>query len=363
MYYCFDANAVYTYFGRENLNMISNKKIDTSLFKRKMNNANIIIPSCVLIEMVIHFRDNQTLWDELSGFITKNSDRIQIIQTGTFKIALSNGKIPLLLCPIIDWIVPKLLEAKINDESAVVYMVLSLITCVYLKFCIYKKSEKEDIDDIVVESLKQYDQNKHDEILRRIKNEIKKGYDLKDKHCYLKQCIDSLLYEMCRDIWVLSEILLNIKPKNEINEKILQQLFISAEQEIKKQGKNNDSLISQKIALDLEIDSDFIKSFKDDIFVNVLINKGYNRIQAQYAYLLFENWALLGKKIKKNDIYDWFLLGCLGNEQILFNKAQPSLPNHVIDYRLALITFDEEIQKFLKIHHPLSYKEIKQFYF
>ena len=74
---------------------------------------------------------------------------------------------------------------------------------------------------------------------------------------------------------------------------------------------------------------------------------GYSETQRLYLRdVMFFSWFQRGQKLRKNDIFDMFCIGCL---DYIDNNKKESI---IIDTSSYIISFDDTIKEFLRTNKP-----------
>ncbi len=371
MFIYLDANAFYTYYGREKLGMSANTKLNHEKFVKQMDiAAHKVLPTSVLIEMAVYLRDDYNKWLDIQKFILIKD--FQFVHTGTVKSLSDSDIYPLLLA--IDKVshkhlVDNYVKVKIDEEASNIYILLTIIMMEYFRSIMNEKYGQSADEDWVL-FFKAVENNLRKQFIELLSSALAMGYQNRNEQRFFTDIFLLLLSEFYVHLQYVEQLYWRKRTLKGIDVQIPPDAFEKIRQQIQEKGEKEAQMVSQKLTNDPWITSGLHK----DGIKKSLLQGGYSDIQADYFLHLFDIWSIKAdspapgakfKKRKKNDIYDLFFLGCLEQESKMYDFFKNTFARetyNVYDYRSAIITFDELILEFLHDKHKLSYEQSKQYY-
>lgn len=360
MIYCFDSNALYTYFGREQLNMEPDTRIDENKFRYFMNTQQYkFIPTTVIIEIAYRYRDDMDTWQKILDF-TKRND-MNIVVTGVEHDSSDDGRNMLLY--VHDKITFKskihfYLTRRIQEEGSNIYIILMATLSTYLECALAIKDQRTC--DIAYKAFTIFESENRLLLRKHIEERVAEGYSSGDPKNAVRRVFCDLLQLAYKHIQVILRISDIDQYPDPISEDGLQELYHEVDKEIERDTSTASQIISGK----LSNDPFFNNASYRDILKNNLCGKNYSPLQIEFFLYILNRWTMSNKKRDKNDFYDMYILGCLQREESFsaYIKSYFQTSNNVPDTRPVIITFETAILEFLKVYHPLSYQQTTQFF-
>lgn len=338
-----DANAFYSYFGRNRLGMNS-APVDEIYLRKYLDNKKKSIPTSVYIEVMTHFRNDSKMLREILKFIISKDVVIynnipDYIITPT-EIKCTNYMEDMVLSKYAH----TLLKKKIEIESNFTLLFFEITKNLYAHYKLMMTDELSEANkSSVLEYIgriayKEY-QNK---LETEIQNELQSGYDENKEKKVLKDFYIRELNDACIFINILIEGCIECKANKEDILSGIQQTY---EKSISG-GLDGYNGTMPYIVDVLVQDSEFLSMAK--LKVSEMFGKGnYSAMQRKYLCdVMFTSWFERGKKIDKNDIFDMFCVGCL-------DHVDKSMKNYILeDISPYIISFDEKMKQFIGTVKP-----------
>ena len=348
-----DANAFYSYFGRKKLGMNSNP-VNEGKLKNFLDMKKIIgLPTSVFIEIIVHFRDNPKLLNEMLDFI--NLNRLKIFNNLPEYVINKNelNFLSLRTENSLKNYAHRLLKNKIDIESRFTVIFLEITVDLYAQYKLdltneLTEDEKNSILNFIVK-----DKNKDYGLAlkKEIEKELKKGYDENKEQYILKNYYIKELNEICLSIdsFIATAIVWKKDTEKEAN---LVDVWIKAYDEAVNLGMDGQNGTMPCIVDTFAKNKKFLLYAKSRIS-DILMNHGHTKSQSEFLKeVMFTSWFERGQKLNKNDIFDMFCVGCLD----YVDKEHLDCP--LIDTTSYIITFDKRMKTFLGKFRPYNLKLI-----
>lgn len=336
-----DANAFYWYLGREKLfAKPSTPKHDVEKLNSFLDaHSDKSIPASVLMEMIVHFRDDPEKIMKLVRFReTKNitvfnnfGDHCFTPDELTFLHITNNNY-------VLTQYAYKLLDEKIEVEVKHAYTFLQIISLLYADY--YLKN-CASLDTKIMKNILSFlgrdiSNEMHDDLCSQLTAALQTGYaDNNRSQQALKAKYIELLVQNC----VLFQIMIDTTVKYLEDEDDLYTIMCKSAADAKSNGFTDDEVM-QTIKAALNTDSVFLQTAENEIS-SIFERKGYSKHQAGYLKSMLKAWLERGQKLIKNDIFDMLCVGCL--DKIVVNPEQSIL----VDQSSYLISFDTAMINFL----------------
>lgn len=335
-----DVNAFYWYFGREKLPMpYSSLKLNVEKFRSFLDSCdNKSIPTSVLMEMIVHFRNYPKIISEIISFCYEKN--IKILNNSHDFYFTTNELSSLHITKndaILKQYAYKMLEKKMNVEINHTYVFLQVVSLLYADY--YLKSNQSlsvEIKDKALSYLgNEISAELKDEYLNKLKLTLIEGYEKNKEQQFLKDKYIELLVQNC----VVFQMIIDAINKYTDEDQNLYEVMCISAQNARNNGLTDDGIMSV-IVKALAVDSEFRKDAEKEI-ANIFKKKGYSEHQSQYIQQMLAAWLERGQKLKKNDIFDMLCVG------VLDKVENNSKLNILVNQCPYLISFDETMMKFI----------------
>jgi hypothetical protein len=360
MIYALDANAFYTYYGREKLNMEPNRKINNNAYCDFLDKQPLkILPTSVFIEIAVYFRKDFDIWVKIRKFI-KDKDLIFIttasdrFNEGDFLKLLLVENTKAFYSYIED-----ICNKKIAGEAEAIYYILNSIMGEYFTFS-FRKEHPAVGEQIAARLFIAFDNAVRNIYIEEIKKALLEGYCNGCEKNEAKTKYIDIIADMYKHIYLISKSFDIDRGFNKINEEEIKELFKKVKDQLEVQGLGADKAVKKQL-----LENQYFAGTQHlEIMKQVLERKNYSDFQAKYMMYTLQAWFNARKRIDKNDVYDLYFLGILDRKPEIKSYLNKNRANqcNVLDDRVIAITFDETVLAFLEVHHSLSYEQIAQFY-
>lgn len=357
MFISLDTNVLYTLINRKLLGINDCSSIDIiALNKFISTQETITIPSCVFVEMITRFRNEPDKIKMIVDYLI--GQKFNISSTGTIDIF----KNPILKNGHIDYqLVDNYFNKKIKSESELIHVMLIVIENSYFQFLLQQKGLPSwKIDLIASRYLENIVLPKSSHDQTRILLSLIDGYRLNEVEKRTKEVFLQLLYEECQLYYIMAELITDDNyPNNSDEYENLKQAARTTMQNI---GITQGTNIHNAITFQMNNSTNFVR-FVGQVIPNSLHPKGYSQLQTDYMLTLLESWVSVNRRIRKNDVYDIYLLGAIITPEKMRDHVKKKHPEsfNVYDCQTALLTFDRTMIRFLQQNHPTSYLLADQF--
>lgn len=336
-----DANAVYWYHGRNTLHLPqSNPILDVSkLCKYLDSRTDLSLPSSVLMEIIVHFRDYpEDIKSILSFCEAKNIKVLNTLTDHIFttdELTILNSLSSLQALKTFAY---KLLDVKIEIEIRHAYVFLQTISLLYADY--YLKSIPSLTDDTRGNVLHylgiDFSNEMKEDHTSQLTKSLKDGYaDNNKSQQYLKKKYMELLVQNC----VIFQMIIDTMTKFLENEQDLYTVMCNSAQKARNSGFDEDHIM--RIVVDaLATDSTFLQEAKTRI-PDIFREKGYTKHQAKYIKTLLSAWLERGQKLQKNDIFDMLYVGSVDKQVVNRKKSI------IFDQNSYLLSFDSTVLSFI----------------
>lgn len=363
----FDANAFYTYYGREKLDLSPISFVDEEKLKKEMNMIQRkYIATSSFIEILVRFKDEEKHLYNIIKFIDHHKiglfnnvkNEKNYLSEKEYKHILENNKPYFLKNKAYAKIDSK---ASLESDYSFIFILFIISSFLWgkkkdIKITNYilmslgfdddnLKNEEDKIKGIVITLLLQnLFVSEAENIKKRIYQKLLNGYeDGKVTSLYKNEIMDILeeyliIFENC------------IEGLNSIeNDRFDFIEMIQKNREALMANKKNHSHIIAIYSETLEkFNFDFLE-FESEI--KSILQKSLTQCQSNYiANILLKSWLENGAQIKKNDIYDFLLLSILDG-----------VNDTSLDEDIFLVTFDKKIIEFIKKVNKSNGDYIEQF--
>jgi len=337
-----DANAVYWYHGRNTLHLPqSNPILDVSkLCKYLDSRTDLSLPSSVLMEIIVHFRDYpEDIKSILSFCEAKNIKVLNTLTDHIFttdELTILNSLSSLQALKTFAY---KLLDKKIEIEVRHAYVFLLTISLLYADY--YLKSFPSLSDDTRENALHflgiDFSNEMKNDYISELTKALKDGYSDNNKsQQYLKKKYMELLVQNCAIFQMFIDAMVTFL-QNEHED--LYTVMCNSAQKARNSGFDEDHIM--RIVVDaLATDSTFLQEAKTRI-PDIFREKGYTKHQAKYIKTLLSAWLERGQKLKKNDIFDMLYVGSVDKQVVNRKKSI------IFDQNSYLLSFDSTVLSFI----------------
>lgn len=353
MIYFLDTNALYWYYGREKLNMLSTDTVNVVKLRQVLDETpNKALALSAFIEAIVRFRKKPDILHELLCFLKDKKIKIhnnvpycefdsnEYSYVATFDtLALTNYA-------------QKILVQKIEVETLFVKVFLHIMEMLYLNHEVDANGLAGN--DKLLEFIGKRNLSPDEEV---IKKALSDGYLIDDEKRQLKKTYIKLLEEKCLFIDMLIRCVVKSSDTDADLVKEIKDVYTSFQQN----KASNQNAIMTTITQKLSMDSAFIASAKtriSNMFSNQKMRNGsplYIKEQSEYIEkVMFDAWIDRGKKIEKNDIFDMLFIGCFGYKE---------KPEHVLaDSNTYLLSFDRTVKSMIRSFNNQNGNKIDSFY-
>lgn len=334
-----DANAFYSYYGRSSLGMTSSPVDEEALRQYLDGKNNKSLPTSVFIEIVTHFRnDPQKLksvlrFREEKGLILYNNIPYYVVNPDELTCVHLMGEGEL------SGYAKRVLQKKIEIESKFTLLFYEITRDLYAHYKLESTKElSEDNKDSVLSYIgrdiyRQYGSSLEQELI----DELTKGYDEKKEQKVLKEFYIQKLNEACLFIDI---IIAGSEACKDEKSDLIKEIQDAYKHAINS-GMDGENGTMPNIVDTLSTNESFLDNAKRKIAA--MFKKGhYSDAQVLYLrYVMFGAWFDRAQKLRKNDIFDMFCVGCLDCKKI--EQAQCVL----VDNSSYLISFDSTMKEFI----------------
>ena len=339
-----DANAIYHYVGREKLFTNPSTNVDKKILEKKLKQySNVFLPSSVLTEILVHFRNDLNKIQDIFYFIS--SKKIKIVPVGV-KGYTSEELYNFASMTDVDksLYLGKELEEKIDVETGFAYSFLFSISLAYAGYLARKNGFDENaFVNVYGTYIKTNFMDKH---IGEIKSELGLGYSLNKELKYLKNKYTELLEH---NVVLAHGAILNISSNGNPS---VQEITQSLSNLVTLGITNTDYNVMGTIK-DINQDPTFMKILLTAIPDTFKVKK-YSQVQIDYLRTRYEAWLLRGQILRKNDVYDILFLDSFSDNILSNLKYNLGLPDLTLD-DILLVSFDEDIKDYIKEISPNSY--------
>lgn len=347
--YFLDANAIYSYYGRDKLGLNS-KPVDEENLKKYLNGKTLGLPASVLIEVITHFRNDADRLYGLVQFILESkitifnnipdycysSDELQILKT-ICKDDLQNYAM-------------KLLEKKIEIEAKFVLLFHEITRDLYAEYRLRKsKLSKEHREKVLVYIAQKGYKDCAEQLENELASELKKGYQSNDEARILKNFYINYLSESC----VFIDLMIACAEAYDDSETDFIKVIQSTYQKVVNEGLDGNDGTMKHIDAVFAEDKVFLEEAKMKI-AEMFGRRFYSKQQTKYlSDVMFSAWYDRSQKLRKNDIFDMLAVGCMDS------KPRSEAKCILEDNRPYLISFDGTMKSFIKAVNLSNYRDIE----
>ena len=366
--YFLDTNALYWYIGREKLGEKSDAKVNVEALASFLDNrVDKSLASSAFVEAMVKFRNKPVYAERILDFILEKELRVfNNVQYQVFSpeqicfLSSLNGN-QLSQC-----IKEKILPMKIEIEVRFAVGFFMSILLMYTKYCIDESNCICDKHDYDIEMFIR------DSTVGRVESELRSA--LKDAYNnrenleqqIFKDKYINLLEEGCKyvDVFLGMFVEKDGRLDKDTIEKIIHET--NARYEVLK-DKNPDNYLMKNISRILSSRQEFMNVAKKR-FAEMYSIKGkaftgkekfaFRKIQTDYlAEELYYSWMDKAQKFRKNDIFDFFFLGCSDYKDVVLPEE-----NIMIDRSTYLLTFDKKLDRYIERKKPSNGIVIRRFF-
>lgn len=335
-----DANAFYSFYGRNKLNS-SSYPVDEEALRTFLKNKNVKLPTSVFIEIITHFRNDPRILKDIIRF--RNLNQISLYNNIPDYCVTSDELtyISLFDEDDIQRYANNLLSKKIEIECNFVTLFYEITRDLY---AYYKLETEPTLSEYNKNSLLNYigknGQKKYKPIIKNdFRDNLTQGYNRGQELQILKKFYIDELNEACRNIDVI--IAGSVSVKNTESD-LIGDMYSAYQSSL---FANNDRTMNN-IVDTLSTDVTFLTNAKNRIS-RMFAKSGYTKTQILYLRdVMFCSWFDRAQKLRKNDIFDMFCVGCLD-----FKEKSECL---LIDTSSYVISYDKTMQKFIGSVHPYN---------
>jgi len=365
--YFLDTNALYWYVGRDELGISATAKVDrdglTAFLDKRFDKA---LAASAYVEALVKFRNNPSAIEKIhrcmiiKNLIVFNNIQYQIFSPDQIAVNLSlQGKM------LSDYVKKKVLPVKIDLEVKFTIGFFEEILLLYTKYQIDNSKKiclKHDyeimmfIRDKTIGNLEQE--------LRTTLEDAYNNHEGQEEQLFKTKYIE-LMERGCQLVDLVIEVVtsenreLTEADVNEIEKKIGQSynaMKQNSQQNYLMEHISN-TLTQQKRFLDYSRKRiSEMYSAKGKAFAG---KEKYAFKELQISYLeeeMFVSWLEKKQKLRKNDIYDFFFLGC-GDYQM-----NTTADNILLDNSTYLLSFDKKLARYIEKKRPTNGRIIRNFY-
>ena len=365
--YFLDTNALYWYIGREKLEVGSDAKVDWNLLRSFLDNReDKALASSAYVEAMARFRNKPEYASKIHDFMyAKNLRLFNNVQYQTFSSDQISVNHSLKGDQLSHYIKSRILPVKIDIEVRFALGFMMSILLLYAKYRIDGSGKICSNHDYDIEMF--------------IKNEIIEGTEAKLRIAleeaynnhegleqqFFKEKYIKLLGDGCQLTDTLVELLSTKGIDTEADD------IADVEEEVRNRycsmkANNPDNYLMVNISKELCFRPDFKEEAKKR-FSEMYSNKGkafrgkekfaFKDIQVEYlAEEMYTSWIDNSQKFRKNDIFDFFFLGCAEY------KDDRLADNILIDTSTYLLSFDRKLDRYIERKRPANGKVLRKFY-
>lgn len=334
-----DANAFYSYFGRGSLGMTSSPVDEVALKHYLDGRDDKSLPTSVFIEVVTHFRNdparlkNILRFREEKGLRLYNNIPDYVVDPDELTCVHYMNEQEL------SGYAERILKKKIEIESkfTLLFYEITRVLYAYYKLENTDKLSQENKDSVLSYIGRDVYRQHSSSVEQDLVNELTKGYDENKEQKVLKDFYIKQLNEACLFIDILISGAEACKDENSDIIKSIQDTY----QNQVNQGMDGENGTMPCIVDTLSTDTNFLEGAKSRIAK--MFKKGkYTDTQTSYLRnVMFTAWFDRAQKLKKNDIFDMFYVGCLDCKGSNSNRCI------LVDTSSYLITFDGALKSFI----------------
>ena len=336
-----DANAFYWYLGREKIfSQPSTPKHDVRKCNQFLESrSDLCVPGSVLMEMIVHFRDNP---NALTKIIKFREEKCINVLNNVHEYCFTPDELAFLQRTRNDILLKqyasKLLNVKISIEVKHAYIFLEIVSLLYVDY--YLKSSNSLSSDQRDNLLYFLGQNLSNELregyIGQLTSALQTGYaDSNRSQQALKKKYIELLIQNC----IMFQMFVDATVRYVSGGTNLYEAMCQSATDARNNGFTDDGIMSVIVAA-LSTDSAFLSFAKDEI-ADIFLRKGYSKHQADYLKLMLSAWLERGQKLIKNDIFDMLCVGVLDKRDIDHQL------NPLLDQSPYLISFDDTMRNYL----------------
>lgn len=340
--YFLDANAFYSFYGRSKLGFTSSPVNEVSL-RSFLKNKDVKLPTSVFMEIITHFRNKPHILKDI--IIFRNNNRISLYNNIPDYCVTPDelDYITIFNEQEIQYYANNLLRRKIEIECNFITLFYEISRDLY---AYYKIERTPELSESNKQSLLNYigrnGQKKYVPIIKKdFKEQLINGYNCGRELQVLKKYYIDELNEACRIIDVI--VTGSVSCKNPESDIIADMYNEYQSSEFVNQDKTMDNIVDI-----LSTDTKFLNVSKIRIS-NMLKKTGYTKTQILYLRdVMLCSWFDRGQKLRKNDIFDMFCVGCLDYKDVNNKKRI------LFDINSYLISFDNTMKEFIGTINPYN---------
>ena len=332
-----DANALYYFYGNEKLGQPIPPNIDISKLRSICEKiSDIALPSSAYMEMVVHFKDSPKTIKSIISFLAEKK-----VKTWNNIPTYDVSKDLLDLQTIFDTTkstllyINKITNAKMQCELAFSHFFLYEILTIYTYTSITSKKDIPQNEQLyalrfVYERLIK-NNNNYRKLLQQAYEE---GYEKNDPQRIVKNFFIDCIRDACLKIDILIEWVCEYYRQGK--EVDISTIFDQAYAQATRYKRNNPEMSKVvKVISNTTINTQILFEELSEVF-----GQKFTKAQKEYqSQVLLSQWLFNGQQFQKNDIFDFFWIGCLDHV-----SAIPKITN--------CITFDKKMRKFIKAYRP-----------
>lgn len=335
-----DANAFYWYIGREKLAMESSvPKHNVEMLRKFLDSReDKSVPASVLMEMIVHFRDNSEIIKKIIRFREDKGLKVLNNMQGYIFTEDELTALHLTHNDLLKQYAYMLLDKKIEIEVTHAYVFLQVVSLLYADYYIktFTCLDSNAKEAVLFFIGRDFSNSMREDYCSQLTTALKSGYsDRNRSQQYLKEKYIELLTQNC----VIFQMIIDAAVNCLNGAEDLFAVMCAAAATAKANGFDEKNTMNAIVAA-LGTDSNFLKYAEKQI-ADIFLRKGYSKHQAQYTEQMLEAWLERGQKLRKNDIFDML---CVGVLDVMENDPSLSV---IVDHSSYLVTFDEVMMSFV----------------
>lgn len=343
--YFLDANAIYSLFGRNKLGFTS-KPVDEGALKHFLEGKELGLPTSVFIEIITHFRNDADKLYDLIQFVLKRGMPIYNnipdywYESAQLYILSNMSKVELQSYAI------SLLKKKIEIEAKFVLLFHEITRDLYAEYKLRSsKLSGEQKDNILTYIAKKGYKDCAESLEAELISQLTQGYEMHDEQRILKNFYIEKLNESC----VFIDLIISCAEACKNPEADFTGVIQNTYQKSVSEGLDDRNGTMKHLEEVFAQDKTFLADAKTKI-ADMFGRRSYSKNQTKYlSEIMFTAWYDRSQKLKKNDIFDMFAVGCLDS------RPRSQAVCVLEDNSPYLISFDETMKSFIKTVNQSNY--------
>lgn len=340
-----DANVIYSLFGRDKLGFTS-KPVDEEALKHFLEGKELGLPASVFIEIITHFRNDADKLYDLIQFVSRcgmsiyNNIPDYCYEPSQLCILNNMSKVELQSYAM------TLLKKKIEIEAKFVLLFHEITRDLYAEYRLrISKLSEEHKCNVLTYIARKGDKDCAEQLEAELSSQLTQGYEMHNEQRILKNFYIEKLNESCIfiDLIISSVEAYNNSETDFI--KVIQNTYQKSVDE----GLDGSNGTMKHLEEVFAEDKEFLADAKTKI-ADMFGRRSYSKKQTKYlSEIMFTAWYDRSQKLKKNDIFDMFAVGCLDS------KSRSQALCVLEDNSPYLISFDRTMKSFIQTVNQNNY--------